>query len=169
MKRMNARTPGILIAAALAAACASTTNYPDPAGPRYSGVYTRASVPRERGLRVVTFNVKYARESAGAAALLRDNPQLAGADVITLQEMDEAGADLIARTLGVNFVYYPAVVHPANKSNFGDAILSPWPLDDDVKILLPHRGRFRKSLRIAVGATMRPPGREPVRVYSVHL
>jgi endonuclease/exonuclease/phosphatase family metal-dependent hydrolase len=166
---MNVRTLGILGAAALAAACASTTNYPDPAGPRYSGVYTKASVPRERGLRVVTFNIKYARETARAAALLKDDPRLSGADVIALQEMDEAGADLIARTLGVNFVYYPAVVHPANRRNFGDAVLSPWPLEDDVKIVLPHRGRFRKSVRIAVGATVRPPGREPVRVYSVHL
>jgi endonuclease/exonuclease/phosphatase family metal-dependent hydrolase len=169
MNSMHARTLGILGAAALASACASTANYPDPAGPRYSGVYTKASVPRERGLRVVTFNIKYAREAEKAAVLLRDDPRLAGADVITLQEMDEKSTELIARALAVNYLYYPASLHPAAGKNFGNAVLSPWPLEDDVKIVLPHRGRFRKSVRIAVGATMRPPGREPVRVYSVHL
>ena len=169
MESMHQRAWTLVAAAVLASACASTVNYPDPVGPRYSGVYTKNAVPREHGLRVVTFNVKYARQAAGAAALLKDDPRLAGADVIALQEMDEAGAELIARTLGVNYVYYPAVLHPANHHDFGDAILSPWPLEDDVKILLPHRGRLRKSLRIAVGATMRIPGREPIRVYSVHL
>jgi len=154
-------------AIALAVGCAPAINYPDRTGPRYGG--SHAGLTEPGGLRVVTFNVKYAREAAGAATLLKDDPRLAGADVIALQEMDEVGADLIARTLGVNFVYYPAVLHPANRRNFGDAILSPWPLEDDVKLVLPHRGRLRKSVRIAVGATMRIPGREPIRVYSVHL
>lgn len=159
----------VLAAVAFAPACASTTNYPDPTGPRFAGVYAKSPVPREHGLRVVTFNVKYAQQSAGAAALIRDDAHLAGADVITLQEMDEAGAELIARTLGVNYVYYPAVVHPAHHRNFGDAILSPWPLTDDVKIVLPHPGRWRNSERIAVGATVAIPGQDPVRAYSVHL
>ena len=79
------------------------------------------------------------------------------------------GTELIARTLSLDYVYYPATLHPVARRNFGNAILSRWPLEDDVKIILPHRGRMRKSERIAVGATMRIPGREPVRVYSVHL
>jgi endonuclease/exonuclease/phosphatase family metal-dependent hydrolase len=163
---MNARAWTVVAAAMIAPACASTVNYPDPAGPRFAGSYTG---PAPRALRVVTFNVQFARESAAAAGLLKYDPRLAGADLIALQEMDEAGADLIARHLGVNYVYYPAVVHPAHGRNFGEAILSPWPLEDDVKIVLPHRGRFRKSVRIAVGATVRVPGGPPVRFYSIHL
>ena len=166
MEAMTTRAFFLVAAALIAPACASTRNFPDPAGPRYTGSYAGAA---PRGLRVVTFNVKYARESAAAARLLKYDARLAGADMIALQEMDEAGADLIARHLGMNFVYYPAVVHPVNKRNFGDAILSPWPLEDDVKIVLPHRGRLRNSVRIAVGATVRIPGRDPVRFYSVHL
>lgn len=166
---MTRRVLAVLAAAVLASGCASTTNYPDPTGPRFAGIFARSPVPREHGLRVVTFNVKYAQQPAAAAALLKDDPRLAGADVITLQEMDEAGTELIARTLGVNYVYYPAVVHPAHHKNFGDAILSPWPLTDDVKIVLPHPGRWRKSERIAVGATVHVAGQEPVRAYSVHL
>jgi endonuclease/exonuclease/phosphatase family metal-dependent hydrolase len=166
---MRGHVLALVTSAALLTGCASTTNYPDPTGPRYAGVYAKDATPREHALRVVTFNVKFAQHPEGAAALLRDNTRLAGADVILLQEMDEAGTELIARALGVNYVYYPAVVHPSHHQNFGDAILSPWPLTDDVKIVLPHRGRWRKSIRIAVGATVHVAGQEPVRAYSVHL
>jgi endonuclease/exonuclease/phosphatase family metal-dependent hydrolase len=164
---MRFRRPLAVAAIALAMGCAHAINYPDPAGPRYAG--SHAGLTEPGGLRVVTFNVKYGRQAAAAAELLKNDPHLAGADVIALQEMDEVSTELIARALAMNFVYYPAAIHPVARKNFGNAILSRWPLDDDVKIPLPHRGRWRKSLRIAVGATMRIPGREPVRVYSVHL
>ena len=154
-------------AIALAVGCAPTINYTDRTGPRYAGSH---AVPTEpAGLRVVTFNIKYGRQAAAAAELLKSDPRLMGADLIALQEMDEVSTERIARALSMNYVYYPATIHPVAHKNFGNAILSRWPLEDDVKILLPHRGRVRKSLRIAVGATMRIPGREPVRVYSVHL
>jgi endonuclease/exonuclease/phosphatase family metal-dependent hydrolase len=117
----------------------------------------------------VTFNVKYARQTEAAAVLLKHDPRLARADVIALQEMDEAGTELIARALAMNYVYYPAGVHPVPGKHFGNAILSPWPLEDDAKLVLPHLGRVRKMARIAVGATVRPPSGTPVRVFSVHL
>jgi endonuclease/exonuclease/phosphatase family metal-dependent hydrolase len=148
--------------------CATARNYPDRTGPRFAGTFATA-VRDDGALRVVTFNLKYARESAAAAVLLQSHPHLAAADVIALQEMDEAGTELIARALSMSYVYYPASVHPAAGHNFGNAILSRWPLEDDVKLVLPHRGRFRKGMRIAVGATMRVPEQDPVRVYSVHL
>jgi len=164
---MRLRRPLAVAAIALAVGCAPAINYSDRAGPRYAG--SHAGLAEPGGLRVVTFNIKYGRQAAAAAELLKSDPRLSGADVITLQEMDEVGTELIARALSMNYVYYPATLHPVAHKNFGNAILSRWPLEDDVKILLPHRGRMRKSLRIAVGATMRIPGREPVRVYSVHL
>jgi endonuclease/exonuclease/phosphatase family metal-dependent hydrolase len=156
-----------LSAAALAVGCAPAISYFDPAGPRFAGSYVGRTVPRS--LRVVTFNVKYARRPAAAAVLLKHDPRLAHADVIALQEMDEAGTDLIARALAMNYVYYPAGIHPAAGKHFGNAILSPWPLEDDAKIVLPHLGRVRRMARIAVAATVRPAGQEPLRVYSVHL
>src|SRR6187397_2148673 len=58
----------VAAAAALTAGCASTTNYPDPVGPRYTGAYAKAATPREHALRVVTFNVKFAQHPAEAAA-----------------------------------------------------------------------------------------------------
>ena len=160
--------PLLLVLVVLTSGCAAAINYPDRSGPRYAGAFGTPAEDDDT-LRVVTFNIKYAREAAAAADLLRAHPRLAGADVVALQEMDEASTERVARALAMNYVYYPASLHPAAGKNFGNAVLSPWPLEDDVKIVLPHRGRIRRGLRIAVGATMRIPGREPVRVYSVHL
>jgi endonuclease/exonuclease/phosphatase family metal-dependent hydrolase len=156
-----------LAAPSFAAACATARNYPDPTGPRFAGQF--AGEARPAAIRVVSFNVKYGRNVTGAAALFRGDVRLKDADVIALQEMDETGVECLARTLGLNYVYYPAAVHPADHRNFGNAILSPWPIEDDVKIPLPHRGRFRKMQRIAVAATVRIHGDLPVRVFSVHL
>ena len=164
---MPLRRPLAVAIVALAMGCAPTINYLDRSGPRFAGSHAGFTEPG--GLRVVTFNIRYGRQAAAAAELFKTDPRLAGADVIALQEMDEGSTELIARALSMNYVYYPAVIHPVPRKNFGNAVLSRWPLEDDVKIVLPHRGRLRKSVRIAVGATMRIPGREPVRVYSVHL
>src|SRR5258706_5163610 len=149
------------------AGCATARNYPAPGGPRFGGQF--AGAPTARVIRVVSFNIKYGRNVTGAAALLRGDVRLKDADVIALQEMDEVGVECLARTLGLNYVYYPAAVHPADHRNFGNAILSPWPIEDDVEIPLPHPGRFRKMQRIAVAATVRIRGDLPVRVFSVHL
>jgi endonuclease/exonuclease/phosphatase family metal-dependent hydrolase len=163
--RPTARLASLVLAGALAG-CATARNYPDPAGPRFAGQF--AGRPAERPIRVVSFNIKYGRNVTGAAALLGGDVRLKDADVIALQEMDETGVACLARTLALNYVYYPAAVHPADHRNFGNAILSPWPIEDDVKIPLPHLGRFRKMQRIAVAATVRIRGDLPVRVFSVH-
>src|SRR5438477_9494112 len=165
--RRPGRSAVLLAAVCVAAACARTRNYVDPAGPRFAGQF--AGQPRPRGIRVVSFNVKYGRNVTGAAALLGGDARLSGADVIALQEMDELGVECLARTLGLNYVYYPAAVHPADRRNFGNAILSPWPNEDDRKLVLPHLSRFDRMERIAVAATVRVRGQLPVRVFSVHL
>lgn len=148
-------------------ACATARNYPDPSGPRFAGAY--AGQPRPRVIRVVSFNVKYARRIAGAVQLFRYDPRLSGADVIALQEMDEGAVEALARALSLNYVYYPAVLHPKHRKNMGNAILSPWPIRDDLKLVLPHRNRFRDMQRIAVAATVMVDGALPLRAYSVHL
>ena len=51
---------------------------------------------------------------------------------------------------------------------FGNAILSRWPLSDDHKVVLPHLARLGGTERAAVGATVLI-GERRVRVYSVHL
>jgi hypothetical protein len=58
-------------------------------------------------LRVVTFNIQFARHIDSAMALLATAEPLAGADIITLQEMDAPGTSRIAAALGMSYVYYP--------------------------------------------------------------
>ena len=141
-------------------------NYPDPAGPRHAATARNPAISDDGELRVVSFNVQYARRIDLAIRVLRTDDALAHADIVLLQEMDEAGTAAIADSLGMNWVYYPASV--ARHHDFGNAILSCWPLEEDSKILLPHKAMGRGNRRIAVAATARIEGRA-VRVYSVHL
>ncbi len=151
--------------------CAHAANYVDPLNPRYAGAVLAADVPTGAvpdTLRIVSFNVKYALHVDRAVDLLRNNDSLWHADVILLQEMDEAGVRMVADSLGMGYVYYPAVLHPRTHRDFGNAILSRWPLVDDRKIILPHLARYNQTQRVAVAATMLV-GLHRVRVYSVHL
>jgi endonuclease/exonuclease/phosphatase family metal-dependent hydrolase len=50
----------------------------------------------------------------------------------------------------------------------GNAILSPWPMADTRKVILPHTSRIVHRQRIATVATVTIEGTR-VRVYSVHL
>jgi endonuclease/exonuclease/phosphatase family metal-dependent hydrolase len=88
--------------------------------------------------------------------------------VVALQEMKEDAVERIARALGFDYVYYPSAFHPSAKGNFGNAVLSRWPIVEDYKLILPHRSRWRKLQRAATAAVVEMPGRR-VRVYSVHL
>jgi endonuclease/exonuclease/phosphatase family metal-dependent hydrolase len=147
------------------AACAPIRNYTDHAGPRYAG--GAPSAGPAHALRLVTFNIRFARQIAGSIELLRANPQLRSADVIALQEMDSAGVERIARALGLAYVYYPAATR-ADGKDFGNAVLVRGRIEEDHKLVLPHPGRFGGMQRIAVAVTAEVAGRR-LRVYSTHL
>ena len=127
-----------------------------------------ARVPTPDSLRVVTFNVRYSQQTELAIELLQTSPELRNADIVMLQEMNEDAAAETAAALGMNYVYYPAVLHPVPKKNFGNALLSRWPITDDEKLILPSRSVSRGGQRVAVVATVLV-GNERVRVYAVHL
>ena len=94
--------------------------------------------------------------------------ELAHADIISLQEMDEAGTDRIARALGLNYVYYPGSIHPTRQRYFGPAILTRWPIVESRKIILPYEAPIRRQRRTATAATIDVSG-SCIRVYAVHL
>ena len=157
----------LLPLALLLGSCAHMVLYSDPNGPRYEGSFPARPDP-EPGLRVVTFNIQYARHIDLAAALLQEDPHLRDADLLFLQEMDAPGTRRIAEALGLYYLYFPAVVHPSAGHDFGNAILSRWPIHDAKKIILPHLARLAHSLRIATSGTVDIDG-VPVRLYSVHV
>jgi len=156
----------------LSVACRTGLNYVGLHGPRYVGgaspVVRVLSHRSPDALRLVTFNIQFARHVDRAIGLLDSSPALRDADIITLQEMDAAGTERIAAALGMSYVYYPATVHPKTGRDFGNAILSRWPIVADKKVILPHLARFEKTERIAAAASVRI-GDQVVRIYSVHL
>jgi endonuclease/exonuclease/phosphatase family metal-dependent hydrolase len=160
----------VALVAAAGLACASARNYLDPEGPRYE---FRRDAPHASGsahgpLRVVSFNIAHAVYIDRALEVLRGTPQLQDADVLALQEMDAPGTERIAKALGMNAVYFPSGVHPKHRRDFGCALLSPWPLVEPRKLILPHGARGSGLVRSAAVATV-VRGGERIRAYSVHL
>jgi endonuclease/exonuclease/phosphatase family metal-dependent hydrolase len=161
-------------------ACAHGLNYTDPAGPRYSGAPAEPPVsasaiaaeprvaPRPGRIRVASFNIAWARRMDEAIELIQADPGLAGADLLMLQEMDETSAARAAEALGMHYVYYPALLHPRTDRNFGNALLSRWPIEDDRKLILPHTSWQLGTQRVAVLGTVRIGGQQ-VLVVAPHL
>jgi endonuclease/exonuclease/phosphatase family metal-dependent hydrolase len=168
--RARLTTPALLAALMLVGACRTGTNYPVATAPRYGGVGPRASdaTTTPATLRVVTFNIAFAKHVDRAIALLEAKESLRDADVLLLQEMDAEGTQRVATALGLSWVYYPAIHHRVTGRDFGEAVLSRWPIVADARIVLPHPSRHSGNQRIATGATI-VVGRDSVRVYSVHL
>jgi endonuclease/exonuclease/phosphatase family metal-dependent hydrolase len=162
-----------LAASMLMGGCPSDgLNYVDPRGPRYAGAWQGAPTgqPDPSRLRVVSFNIKFARDIDWALESLR-RPELAGADILMLQEMDLAGTERMSCALGRNFIYYPAALHPSTGRPlrpFGVAVLSSWPIADDRKLPLSPLSRRDGARKTAMAATVAVAGR-PVRVVNVHL
>lgn len=155
------------LALSLAASCKPATNYESNTGPRYASAAPPAADPVP-GLRVATFNIRYARDIAGALSAIRTDEHLRGADVLALQEMDAPGVEAMARGLGMSSVYYPAAVHPTGGKDFGPAVLVRGRIEADGKVFLPHLSRGRAMQRIAVWADVDVDGVR-FRMYSLHL
>jgi endonuclease/exonuclease/phosphatase family metal-dependent hydrolase len=158
---------GLVIVSYVLFASRSVTNYNDPDGPKFEGSYALEQPPFDGQLKAVTWNIAFAGEIEQAITELRDSEELRQADVIMLQEMDETGTEQIAQALGYNYVYYPASVHSRHDKNFGNAVLSRWPIVDSAKIILPHNNPTNDQIRIATRATIDIDGRQ-IPIYSVH-
>lgn len=157
---------GIVISLMLSS-CGSMKNYLDPDGPAYAGGATPAHLTAPDSIRIVTYNVKFGRQIPAAIEELRGAPGISMADIVLLQEMDGAGVRTIADSLGLEYLYYPASVHRSHGKDFGNAILSRWPIEEPRKIILPYSRPLSDQRRIAVAATVDTGGLR-IRVVSIH-
>ena len=149
------------------ASCTVTKNYRNPEKPRFLGNFATETPDFDGSITVVTFNIKLSEEIPKAIADLGRTPELLDADIILLQEMDDEGVAKIAQSLNYNFIYYPASIHYKHGKNYGNAILSKWPIKDYRKIVLPYEHPMNKQIRIAALATV-VIGKFEILTYSVH-
>jgi endonuclease/exonuclease/phosphatase family metal-dependent hydrolase len=128
---------------------------------------------RSGTLRVVTFNVHYARKPIKIAEAIQKNPRLSEADIFLLQEVEFhekeiiPRAEAIASQLGFHYVYAPARDIPAIGSH-GLAIVSRVKLEHTEIIKLPHYNILRPRTRIALLGTATIAGSK-INICNVHL
>jgi endonuclease/exonuclease/phosphatase family metal-dependent hydrolase len=143
-------------------------NYPDQNYPYYSGNYAVESLKPIEALTVVSYNIGFAENIDQAVLEIEEIKSQKELDILLLQEMDEVSTEQIARELKMNYVYFPAAIEPTYNKNFGNAILSRWPIINPQKLILPHKSFSNHMNRIATRATVRIPGAD-ILVYSLHI
>ncbi|MEZ4400179.1 MAG: endonuclease/exonuclease/phosphatase family protein [Kofleriaceae bacterium] len=160
------------VLAAVAASACATLNHAAPRdrSPEVRLPPTAAPAPLTPALRVATYNV-HGVDGATLARAIAGDAQLAGADVIFLQEVAARGACSAAcaagAALGMASVYAPG--HQQAGGTSGVAILARQPLTDVEVIELPYRSTVVNSARrVAVAATV-ATGAGPLRVIAAHL
>jgi endonuclease/exonuclease/phosphatase family metal-dependent hydrolase len=151
----------------LLAACQAVQNYPEADGPFFTGSYAETPAKFDGQLKVIAWNIRFGEQVETAIDELGSVPELQGGDILLLQEMDEAGVEAMAQKLKYNYVYFPASLHSHHHKNFGNAILSTWPITAPAKILLPYENPKNGQTRIAVRTTVAIDGME-LPVYSAH-
>jgi endonuclease/exonuclease/phosphatase family metal-dependent hydrolase len=142
-------------------------NYLDPDAPFYSGNFAAGEQEPKDSLTVVSYNIGYALNIEQAAAEIKQIRSQRGLDILLLQEMDEVGMEQVARDLQMNYVYYPAAIESTYRKNFGNAVLSCWPIVDSRKLILPHISFSNRMKRIATRAVLRIHNTEVI-AYSIH-
>jgi endonuclease/exonuclease/phosphatase family metal-dependent hydrolase len=147
-------------------------SFSDPHSPRYAKLNLAANHAErnKKIVKVVSYNIDLCKKIESVSKFLRENRKLANADIICLQEMNLKGLEFLANALEYNYIYYPSAIHPGNNKDFGQAILSRWPIEKDQKVLLPFSStdRYLKIQKSAIGANILINGRK-ILVFSVHL
>jgi endonuclease/exonuclease/phosphatase family metal-dependent hydrolase len=129
-------------------------------------------------IKVVSYNIRWrgGKDLIKLAEFFKgDTAEIGGASIIGLQEVDRnrkrTGNKNTVKALADDLgMYYAWSAPPVSKSEeeeeTGVAILSPYPLTQVHRIVLPHEGPGKRR-RVALGATVNMPDGS-LRVYSVH-
>lgn len=133
----------------------------------YRGRQDARPVARD-SLVCISYNIKFGQDVAKALDDLQALPLQPPWDVVLLQEMDAEGAAWLAERLAMNHVYRPSYVHPRTGRLFGNAILSPWPLENPRVLTLEHPNPLTGDHRTVLAADVRV-GNGRLRAVSAHL
>lgn len=131
-------------------------------------------------IKIVSYNIRWrgGDDLSKLIALLRDDPEIGRATIIGLQEVDRnkkrtGNVNTVRRMAEELGLYYAWAAPPPPEKNqkpqeeeTGVAILSPYPLADVRRFVLPNEGPNGRR-RAAIGATVQI-GSTPVRAYSLH-
>ena len=118
-------------------------------------------------MRVVSWNIQYGIEAATAASEIADSDDMRDFDVLLLQEMDEPGTATVAEAFGANYTYATTGLHANTGRDFGNAVVTRWPIRRTAEIPLPHRASVNGQARSATHAVV-GVGDHDVSCYSVH-
>ena len=128
-------------------------------------------------IKVVSYNIRYraGEDLNKLLKLFREDPEVGNAVLLGLQEVDRNRkrtghantARIIADGLGFNYAWAaPPPAKPDDEEETGVAIMSPFPISNIRRMVLPHHGPNQRR-RVALGATVRIYGKD-FRVYSMH-
>ena len=128
-------------------------------------------------MKIVSYNIRYrsGEDLDKLLKLFREDPEIGNALILGLQEVDRHKkrtgktntAKIIAEGLGLNYAWAaPPPAKPTDEEETGVAIMSPFPMSDIRRIVLPHEGPNQRR-RVALGATVRIDATD-FRVYSMH-
>ena len=126
-----------------------------------------------REISVVTYNIRWrtGAELEQIASWIKRR----GASLIALQEVDRSkprtgnknNARALAESTGMYYAWAAPPSRPGSlEEETGVEILSPYPLSDVTRLVLPHKGPGGRS-RVALGATI-AFRKTKIRVYAVH-
>ena len=130
----------------------------------HAGVAPRRSPD---SIRLVSWNIQFGVEVEAATRQLAEHPDLRDADIILVQEMDETGTAALAESLSLNHVYGAPGPHKQTGRNFGNAVLSPWPIGPPDVVRLPYKSSVNGQERVLVHTGITIDGIS-IDVGSVH-
>ncbi|HJT65091.1 MAG TPA: endonuclease/exonuclease/phosphatase family protein [Pyrinomonadaceae bacterium] len=137
----------------------------------------RKHTPAANEIKIVSYNIRWrgGDELKHLAKLLHEDPEVGGASILCLQEVDRKKkrtgnsntAKALADALGMHYAWTaPPTAKTGDEEETGVAIMSVYPLTEIKRIVLPNAGPNQRR-RVALGATIEIDGRK-WRVYSVH-
>lgn len=119
-------------------------------------------------VRVVSWNIEHGRDIDRAAEDLLAIDELCDADLLLIQEVDGEAAHVLGELVGMQAAYLDSPRHRATGREFGNAVLSPWPITDVATIPMPFVATLGGHQRAALTATVDLDG-DPLVAYSIHV